>query len=170
MHAWCVDGRAQKWRLRSCHQKTGNLQAWSLPARLNSSPPSYLPLRQPWLRNRSLFKSFMSTPRKRKACRKLRDHNEECVLFPLICNDLWHNGGNWFDNHSLFSLRREESLSQRFRQFSFHSLVFCFTDERLFFPTSSTHFSFLPPPSHPNSYSSHKYPFIFTNIIKTSPH
>ena len=62
--------------------------AWALPPRSDSSPPCYLPPRQPGLRNRSLFKSFMSTPQKRRACRKLRDRNEECVIVPLICDDL----------------------------------------------------------------------------------
>lgn len=89
--------------------KTGSRHAWPLPPCSDSSPLSYLPPRQPRLGNRSLFKSFMSTPQKRKACRKLRDRNEECVIVPLICDDLWHNGCNWFDNHSLFPLRREES-------------------------------------------------------------
>lgn len=68
--------------------KTGNLVAWPLPCRSDSSLLSYLPSRQSRLKNRSLFKSFMSFPQKRKACRKLRDRNEECVIVPLICSDL----------------------------------------------------------------------------------
>lgn len=124
--------------------KTGNLHVWSLPLHSDSSPLSYLPLSWLRLRNGSLFKSFMSTRQKRKACRKLRDRNEESVIVPLICDDLWHNGCNWFDNRSLFLLRREESLSQRFCLFSFHSHVFCFTDECLFFsiPTLFNRFFF----------------------------
>lgn len=101
IHAWCVDEENLEVVL-SC-------VAWPLPPRSDSSPLRYLPPRQPRHGNRSLFKSFMSTPQKRRACRKLRDRNEECVIVPLICDDLWHNGCNWFDNHSLFPLRREES-------------------------------------------------------------
>lgn len=66
------------------------------------------------LGNRSLFKSFMSSPWKRKARRKLWKCNEGCVIVSFICNDLWHDGCYWFDNHSLFPLRKEESYSQQF--------------------------------------------------------
>lgn len=86
--------------------------------------PSGVPPRQLRLRNRSLFKSFMSTPQKRKACRKRRDRNEECVIAPLICNDLRHDGCNRFDNHSLFSLSREERYSQRFQPGFISPLLF----------------------------------------------
>lgn len=78
---------------------------------LQTPPPaSRLPSRQPRLGNRSLFKSFMSTPQKRKACRKLWDRNEEGVIVPLICNDLRHNTCDWFNNQALFPFRRGRKL------------------------------------------------------------
>lgn len=74
-------------RVLSC-KTDKNLPSRPLPPLSNSSPLSYRPLRQPQLGNRSLFKSFMSTPQKRKACRQLRERNEQCVIVPLICDDL----------------------------------------------------------------------------------
>jgi len=115
------------WWLVCSHQRH-NVHVWPLPPHSDSSPPRYLPSRQPRLGNRSLFKSFMSTPQKRKACRKLSNRNEECVIVPLISDDLWHNGCNWFDNQFISSQKGRKLQSAILLVFlSF--LVFCFTDE-----------------------------------------
>lgn len=103
-------------------------------------PPSRLPSRQPMLRNGSLFKSFMSTPQKRKACRKLWDRNEEGVIAPLICDDLRHNACDWFDNQALFPFRRGRKVKSAIptcfpffspscvhRQMSFFPISKCFS-------------------------------------------
>ena len=71
-----------------------------------------------------------------------------------------------------FSLRREEKWSQQFQPLFLSFLVFSFTNG--FFPPISSllnSFSFFvfSLPTLP-SYSSHKYPFKFTNTIKNSPH
>lgn len=107
--AWCVMRTTSKRWLVCSSWRQETFTRGSSHTGSDSSHPSYLPPRQLQLGNRSLFKSFMRAPQKRKACRKLRDRNEECVIVPLICDDLWHNGCNWFDNRSLFPLRREES-------------------------------------------------------------
>lgn len=126
-------------------------------------PRAPLPPRQPGLRNRSLFKSFMSTSQKRKACRKLRERNEEYAIVPLICHDLWHNGCNWFHNHSLFPFRREGKLKSAILPVFLSFPFFCFTDECLFFfssPRPSMYFSF----SHPMNM------LLNSNTMKNSPH
>lgn len=100
---------------------------------LQTPPPANrLPSRQPRLASRSLFKSFMSTPQKRKACRKLWDRNEEGVIVLLICDDLRHNACDWFDNQALFPFRKGRKLKSAFPTFSFPFFASCFTDKCLF--------------------------------------
>lgn len=143
---------------------------------LQTPPPaSRLPSRQARLGNRSLFKSFMSTPQKRKASRKLWDCNEEGVIVPLICDDLRHNACDWFDNQALFPFRRGRKPKSAIPTcFPFLFSLFCFTESCLF-PTFSRFggfFLLLSPSNAPHltSCTFHKYPFKFTNTIKNSPH
>lgn len=114
---------------------------------LQTPPPlSRLPSRQPRLGNRSLFKSFMSTPQKRKACRKLWDRNEEGVIAPLICDDLRHDACDWFDNQALFPFRRGRKVkSAILARFPLFFPLFCFTDKCLYFLSSSASMDFFPP-------------------------
>lgn len=133
-------------------QKTFTCGSTSLPQ--TPPPASRLPSRQPRLRNRSLFKSFMSTPQKRKACRRLWDRNEEGVIVPLICDDLRHNACDWFDNQALFPFRRGRKLKSAIPACFLFFFASFLSQTRVSFPSSNASrdfsFFFLHLLSHPN--------------------
>lgn len=155
--------------------KTGNLCIRILLPSSDSSLSESAPFEAAGLRNGSLFKSFMNTPQKRKACRKLWDCNEEGVIAPLICDDLRHNACDWFDNQALFPFRRGRTVKSAIPTgfpFFFPSLVF--TDKCLSFSSSyaSMDFFSLFTPHIPPSRLTHPINILLNSQIqqKNSPH
>lgn len=144
------DPRREASPLKLSPKKRGAFPRWTLPRCPSSSPfRATLPRWQPRLGNRSLFKSFMSIPQKRKAeSRRRGTGSTEHVVARLARHDLRRRGCNGFDNHSLFSLSREERRSQRFQATFIPPLLIhkhlllifsLFTSHILTLPSSSFH-------------------------------